>query len=239
MTVDDEKSRCLLLSEKVVDITQRLMAGGIKMGNAQKLGQNGGLMGFRVTIMVWVGYHLVVCVLPELCCDPFCGQRGVAVVDFAFSLSRGLKEAVCQSGSSMSAMEILEETIIRALSYLDKSQTAVGLDAAIEDQAEELESLVNGFELTTNLKDASKGVVVDTTLSDYANYWNQFKDFTVTTGRVKSPGEIDALFLNIPVEFPTWIALWIMHKCDEINIWTGKAKLPSDPHSTYDTAQKM
>ena len=100
----------------------------------------------------------------------------------------------------------------RALSYLNESQTGISLDAAVEDQTEEIESLVNGFEvdkeledgtlqdrnvdsddlqdsddrparwqcldltsnsgladqLSANLKDASKGVVVDTTLSDYA-----------------------------------------------------------------------
>ena len=104
---------------------------------------------------------------------------------------------------------MLEDTIARALSYLNESQTAV------EDRAKEIESLVNGFEvdkgledgaledqgvnlddllddrlvrqqrsnpgpslgqhhvgnldqLSANLKDASKGVIVDTTLSDYA-----------------------------------------------------------------------
>ncbi|KAG6378987.1 hypothetical protein JVT61DRAFT_13277 [Boletus reticuloceps] len=185
-------------------------------------------------------------------------------------------------------MEPLEETISKALLHLNESQTAVSLDAAVEDRVEEIESLLNGIEvdkeleegtlqdwcitgdlpddgpakqwcldstpsssltlqphngnidqLATNLKDASKGVVVDTTLSDYANYWNQFKEFAVTIGRAKSPSEVDALFPNIPADFPTWIALWIMHKCDETDVWTGKAKLPSDPRSTYGTAQKI
>ncbi|KAF8452162.1 hypothetical protein L210DRAFT_1032614 [Boletus edulis BED1] len=58
-------------------------------------------------------------------------------------------------------------------------------------------------QLATNLKDASKGVVVDTTLSDYANYWNQFKEFVVTIDRAKSPSEVDVLLPNIPVDFPT------------------------------------
>ena len=50
---------------------------------------------------------------------------------------------------------MLEDTIARALSYLDEFQTAVSLDAAVEDQAEEIESLVNGFEVDKELKDGT------------------------------------------------------------------------------------
>ena len=50
---------------------------------------------------------------------------------------------------------MLEDTIARALSYLDESQTAVSLNAAVEDQAEEIESLVNGFEVDKGLEDGT------------------------------------------------------------------------------------
>ncbi|KAJ7649070.1 hypothetical protein DFH06DRAFT_1083757 [Mycena polygramma] len=40
-------------------------------------------------------------------------------------------------------------------------------------------------------------------------------------------------------EVPTWIALWIMNKCDDSDISTGKAKHPSIARATYSTAQKM
>ncbi|KAG1751027.1 hypothetical protein EDB19DRAFT_1584017, partial [Suillus lakei] len=42
-----------------------------------------------------------------------------------------------------------------------------------------------------------------------------------------------------PAEFPMWIMLWIMDKCEQNDIWTGKAKDPSVPRATYGTAQKM
>ncbi|KAG1865941.1 hypothetical protein F4604DRAFT_1585850 [Suillus subluteus] len=29
------------------------------------------------------------------------------------------------------------------------------------------------------------------------------------------------------------------HRCDENDIWTGRTKVPSIPHATYSTAQKM
>ena len=50
---------------------------------------------------------------------------------------------------------MLKDTIARALSYLDESQTAVSLNAAVEDQAEEIESLVNGFEVDKGLEDGT------------------------------------------------------------------------------------
>ncbi|KIM76266.1 hypothetical protein PILCRDRAFT_49609, partial [Piloderma croceum F 1598] len=42
-----------------------------------------------------------------------------------------------------------------------------------------------------------------------------------------------------PSEFPDWIAEWIMEKCDEEDIWTGKAKDPNIARVNYGTAQKM
>ncbi|KAG2039818.1 hypothetical protein BDR03DRAFT_1008496 [Suillus americanus] len=81
--------------------------------------------------------------------------------------------------------------------------------------------------------------MVDTTLSDYQRYWSQFKDFCTAIDKVQSASDVDSLFPNLPAEFPTWIALWIMDKCDENDIWTGRAKAPSVPRATYGTAQKM
>lgn len=93
-----------------------------------------------------------------------------------------------------------------AADYLDESQCKVSLDAAVEDQSEEIESLLNGIQidnqladrtfsqtsdnesspnqqkmatavsstsgpgtdtLSENLKKASVGIIVNTTLSDY------------------------------------------------------------------------
>ncbi|KIK77444.1 hypothetical protein PAXRUDRAFT_36788 [Paxillus rubicundulus Ve08.2h10] len=176
-------------------------------------------------------------------------------------------------------MDMLNKTPTGALEYLKESCT-VSLDATVEDQAEEIESLVNGLEvedqlaegtlqqglnseqpddgalpkhqqitaaacgndnlekvvseqLSTNPKLVSSCVVVDTI------YWNQFKQFAATIKKVNCPDDINKLFPNIPMDFLTWIALWIMEKCDENDIWTGKPKPPTIPHATYGTAQKV
>ncbi|KIJ08189.1 hypothetical protein PAXINDRAFT_89233, partial [Paxillus involutus ATCC 200175] len=42
-----------------------------------------------------------------------------------------------------------------------------------------------------------------------------------------------------PSDFPTWIALWIMDKCDESDIFTGQVKDLDISRSTYNNAQKM
>ncbi|KAG1887195.1 hypothetical protein F4604DRAFT_1675206 [Suillus subluteus] len=131
--------------------------------------------------------------------------------------------------------------------HLDKSQ-GISIEAAIKDQDEEVESLLNSFDvnnqaacgalrpirvtdeavplpskskktaarlvdhgqLSSSLETASAGVVVDTTLSDYQQYWNQFKDFCAAIDKVQSASDVDSLLPNLPAEFPTWIALWIM-----------------------------
>ncbi|KIK83356.1 hypothetical protein PAXRUDRAFT_35484 [Paxillus rubicundulus Ve08.2h10] len=134
--------------------------------------------------------------------------------------------------------------LTRALTLLSESHN-IGLDAAAEDQAEEIESLENGISidsmddnsttqgqgdgpskyqkmatetdnLTINLKTTSAGVIRNTTVglqeARVWQYWLQFKDFTASVGKVKNASDIDNLFLNIPANFPTWIALWIMAK---------------------------
>ncbi|KIK43084.1 hypothetical protein CY34DRAFT_82358 [Suillus luteus UH-Slu-Lm8-n1] len=136
-----------------------------------------------------------------------------------------------------------------AAAYLDESQGTVSIEAAVEDQDEEVESLLNSFDvdkqaacgtlrpvgadeatappskhrkvaarlmdhvqLSSSLETASAGVVVDTTLSDYQRYWNQFKDFCAAIEKVKSAQDVDGLWPDLPADFPTWIALWIMDK---------------------------
>ncbi|KIK44642.1 hypothetical protein CY34DRAFT_79449, partial [Suillus luteus UH-Slu-Lm8-n1] len=42
-----------------------------------------------------------------------------------------------------------------------------------------------------------------------------------------------------PAEFLMWVALWIMDKCEENDIWTRKVKDLSVPRAIYGTAQKM
>ena len=42
----------------------------------------------------FVGYHWLVCALPELCSNPLGGQRGAASVSATFSLYCGLKESI-------------------------------------------------------------------------------------------------------------------------------------------------
>ncbi|KAG1796720.1 uncharacterized protein HD556DRAFT_1441405 [Suillus plorans] len=135
-----------------------------------------------------------------------------------------------------------------ATAYLVDSQ-GISVKAAAEDQDEEVESLLNSFDvdnkaacgmlristnetntlsskhkrtpaavpvhhdqLSASLETASAGVIVDTTLSDYQRYWNQFKDFCVTINKVVLADDVDGLYPNLPADFPMWIALWIMDK---------------------------
>ena len=42
--------------------------------------------------------------------------------------------------------------------------------------------------------------------------WKQFKLFCVEIGYVQSAEDIEELCPNVPVEFPQYIALWIMNK---------------------------
>jgi hypothetical protein len=42
--------------------------------------------------------------------------------------------------------------------------------------------------------------------------WEQFKQFCCDIDRVKHPHDIDNLCLDLPADFPEWIAMWIMDK---------------------------
>ncbi|KAG2103017.1 hypothetical protein BD769DRAFT_1676464 [Suillus cothurnatus] len=90
-----------------------------------------------------------------------------------------------------------------------------------------------------NLKKALEHVIVSSTLSNYERLWQQFKQFCVDIGKVKTTDEAEHLPSNISAEYPKCIALWIMDKCDENDIRTGKPKLLTMPRATYNNAQKM
>ncbi|KAG1864324.1 hypothetical protein F4604DRAFT_1928760 [Suillus subluteus] len=105
---------------------------------------------------------------------------------------------------------------------------------------------------------ALEHVIVSSTLSNYERLWQQFKQFCMDISKVKTIDEAEHLPSNIPAKYPKCIALWIMDKCnrrdalkpsltafcfilrcDENDIWTGKPKLLTMPHATYNNAQKM
>ncbi|KAG1745320.1 hypothetical protein EDB19DRAFT_1849392 [Suillus lakei] len=58
-------------------------------------------------------------------------------------------------------------------------------------------------------------------------------------GKAKTIDEAEHLPSDISADYPKWIALWIMDKCDENDICTGKPKLLTVPRATYNNAQKM
>ncbi|GBE83362.1 hypothetical protein SCP_0504100 [Sparassis crispa] len=93
--------------------------------------------------------------------------------------------------------------------------------------------------LVENLKKASAHVIVENTQNEYRRNWTQFTEFCAELGYVEEPKDVDNLYPNIPSDFPTWIAIWIMNKADELDVRTGKPKDPSVARVTYGTAQKM
>ncbi|OBZ78715.1 hypothetical protein A0H81_00663 [Grifola frondosa] len=94
-------------------------------------------------------------------------------------------------------------------------------------------------ELFENLKVASQGVVCVQTRQEYQRLWQQFTEFCAELQFVDDPEDIDKSFPNFPKELPTWIAVWIMNRCDEIDIRTGTAKGPKADRVTYNMGQKM
>ncbi|KAJ7352232.1 hypothetical protein DFH08DRAFT_805507 [Mycena albidolilacea] len=94
-------------------------------------------------------------------------------------------------------------------------------------------------EMSKHLKLASENIVVDNTRAEYRRLWNQFISFCVEIGCFLSTESPDKLFKKSSAEVPTWIALWIINKCDDSDIKTGKLKDPGIARATYSTAQKM
>ncbi|KAG2111497.1 uncharacterized protein F5147DRAFT_651178 [Suillus discolor] len=143
--------------------------------------------------------------------------------------------------------------------YLIDSQ-GISVEAAAEDQDEEVESLLNSFDVDNKAACGTLHISTnetDTLPSKYKRtptaipvYHDQLSasletasagviDFCVTINKVVLPDDVDGLYPNLSANFPMWIALWIMNKCDENDIWTSKAKPLNFLCATYGTAQKM
>ncbi|TFY50614.1 hypothetical protein EVJ58_g10970, partial [Rhodofomes roseus] len=90
-----------------------------------------------------------------------------------------------------------------------------------------------------HLKKASEQVVVENTLQEYRRYWDQFTAFCAQMGFINGAEEFETFNDGIPEDFPTWMAVWIMSKADELDVQTGKPKDPSITRVKYATAQKM
>ncbi|KAJ7150520.1 hypothetical protein C8R43DRAFT_1107428 [Mycena crocata] len=156
---------------------------------------------------------------------------------------------------------------VGAAAILASAQT-VGKEAVAAENEEEVESILSGLEadrrnpagtrgpatvpasptkvaktqreeMSKHLKSASENVIVDNTRAEYRRLWNQFIDFCIIIGCFSRTEDVDKLFKKPSAEVPTWIALWIMNKCDDSDIKTGKPKDPAIARATYSTAQKM
>jgi len=84
--------------------------------------------------------------------------------------------------------------------------------------------------MAKNLKTASQNIIVSNTLSKYKRcnisysshnstincqpfrLWEQFKHFCGNVDKVKHADDIEALYPDLPADFPKWIAMWIMDK---------------------------
>ncbi|KAJ3479259.1 hypothetical protein NLI96_g9183 [Meripilus lineatus] len=89
------------------------------------------------------------------------------------------------------------------------------------------------------VKEKSRNVVVTHTQEEYARLWKQFTTFCVSIGFIEQPSDIESSAPDFNPELPKWITYWIMDKCDDTDIRTGKLKDPSIPRPGIGTAQKM
>ncbi|KAH9161104.1 hypothetical protein EDB89DRAFT_1914099 [Lactarius sanguifluus] len=89
-------------------------------------------------------------------------------------------------------------------------------------------------DLLATVKDVSRGVS-DRTHSEYLRLIAQCTEF-LTRKNIVRPSEF---FSDEPHQYaPQFIVVWIMNKCDELNL-DGKKRLSTQVRTTYSTAQKM
>ncbi|KAJ3530099.1 hypothetical protein NM688_g7757 [Phlebia brevispora] len=95
-------------------------------------------------------------------------------------------------------------------------------------------------QLKANFERASSQYIVESTRRDYERYFNDFLRFCETIGFVESAQVLRLEFEKgyIQADVPTWIAYWIMDKCDKIDLVTGEIT-PLAARPGYGTAQKM
>ncbi|KAG1896036.1 uncharacterized protein F5891DRAFT_1193474 [Suillus fuscotomentosus] len=150
------------------------------------------------------------------------------------------------------------ESLMAAVDIEHKQQESSGMYLCKQAEPSKKRRLdVDG--MSKNLKTASQNIVVSNTLSEYRRHgtpstqgkaltddhtnshrlWEQFKQFCCDIDKVQCPDNIEALYPGLPADFPEWIAMWIIDKADDIDIFTRKAKELSISHVTYATAQKM
>ncbi|THH15859.1 hypothetical protein EUX98_g9395 [Antrodiella citrinella] len=137
-----------------------------------------------------------------------------------------------------------------AIEFLTGSIThGIMEDTAADDDDEENETNTESGEhvakkarhekYSKNLGTASGDTLVKKTRDEYARLYEQFAEFCVEVGYVKKASDIEEFVLKrrVPAEVPTWVAVWVMDKGDEINIETGLPK-QDVPFVKYATAQK-
>ncbi|KAG1766271.1 hypothetical protein EDD22DRAFT_950628 [Suillus occidentalis] len=126
---------------------------------------------------------------------------------------------------------------LRSVAYEDES--ASGKTVTTSPSSSKIAPPVgHDSDMDYNLKRASEHVIPWLIKYIY-RLWQQFKQFCMEIGKAKTIDEAKHLPSNISADYRKWIALWIMDKCDENDIHTGKPKLLTVPHATYNNAQKM
>ncbi|PIL25798.1 hypothetical protein GSI_11548 [Ganoderma sinense ZZ0214-1] len=90
-----------------------------------------------------------------------------------------------------------------------------------------------------SLKVASKNVVGNSTLRLYVRLWMLFVLFCQAHSFIRHESEFDEVQPNFHSDLPSWIALWIMDKCDDMDIHTGQIKPLHLRRGSYNMAQKM
>ncbi|KAG1858745.1 hypothetical protein DFJ58DRAFT_726529 [Suillus subalutaceus] len=119
-----------------------------------------------------------------------------------------------------------------ATAYLVDSQ-GISTEAAAEDQDEEVESLLNSFDVDNQ---AACGTLrISTNEADTLPSKHKRMATTVPAHHDQLSASLETASAGVIVD----TTLSDYQRCNENDIWTGKAKPPNVPHATYGTAQKM
>ncbi|KAG2056062.1 hypothetical protein BDR06DRAFT_970496 [Suillus hirtellus] len=142
-----------------------------------------------------------------------------------------------------------------ATAYFTKSEE-ISLEAVEDDHTEEIKSFKASFQVNTQqltgqlhpiAHDSDKSAT-NTVASgsgplnmhlSMSLLWQQFKQFCAEISKAKTVDEAKHLPSSISANYSKWIALWIMDKCNENDICTGKPKPLTVLYATYNNTQKM
>ncbi|KAF7796490.1 hypothetical protein EIP86_007667 [Pleurotus ostreatoroseus] len=147
-----------------------------------------------------------------------------------------------ESESLASSLQFNEEALAGLALDSDEQELsgAIATETKDPDEPASKKQRVTIDQFKANFDRASGSYIVEGTRREYERQWEQFLTFCANIGFVESVEELRSTFEagDVPTDTPTWIALWIMKKCDKIDLETGEER-QLEARPGYGTAQKM